>query len=417
MNRNLALVVLLFFGLSEPSRPYDNPPTAPVPETLFGMHIHGMVLPRTGMSTPDPWPPVPIGTWRVWDAYVDWAHLEPQPGKWDFSILDKYVSFAEQHNVEILLPLAMSPNWASSRPEEKASYSLGNAAPPRNLDDWRNFVRTVGARYKGRIRYYEIWNEPNLKNFYTGTPQQMVDLTREAKTILNSIDPAIKVISPSATRPDGPAWLEQFFSKGGGKYVDIIGYHFYVNPAPPEGMLPLVQDVRSAMAKYGFSGLPIWNTETGWPFANRRSFVPCGLPDDLASAYVARSYVLTWASGVSRLYWYAWDNGLTGLTEADGRTLKPPAIAYGETEKWLLGARMTACGSDNSGTWNCEITRGGGYIGRIIWNPTMTLEFKLPKSWIVVNVRDLAGHDRRMSSLHSLEIGPEPLLLENMAVR
>src|SRR5215468_5110882 len=132
-----------------------------LPAEFFGMHIH-----HAGAATP--WPEVPFSEWRLWDAYVAWPSLEPQKGKWHFETLDKYVALAEQHNVGILLPLGLSPQWASARPQEKSTYQPGNAAEPRNLDDWRNYVKTVATRYKGRIHEYEIWNEPNLKLFWTG---------------------------------------------------------------------------------------------------------------------------------------------------------------------------------------------------------------------------------------------------------
>src|SRR5208337_5463220 len=62
---------------------------SPIPPTLFGMHIHSMVIPRPYMHQPDPWPAVGFGSWRLWDAYVDWTHLEPERGKWTFDTLDK----------------------------------------------------------------------------------------------------------------------------------------------------------------------------------------------------------------------------------------------------------------------------------------------------------------------------------------
>lgn len=73
-----------------------------VPANYFGMHV-GFVTPGT------PWPAVPFGTWRLWDANVTWKDLEPQKGVWDFSKLDAFVALAQQHKVDIILPLALTP--------------------------------------------------------------------------------------------------------------------------------------------------------------------------------------------------------------------------------------------------------------------------------------------------------------------
>src|SRR5437899_7225230 len=131
------------------------------------------------LPQPTPWPRVSFGSWRLWDAYVVWPNVEPQKGQWDFSHLDGYISLAESHSVEILLPLGLTPAWASSRPKEKSGYEPGNAAEPRNISDWSEYVREVATRYKGRIHAYEIWNEPNLSDFFSGRPDTMLELARE----------------------------------------------------------------------------------------------------------------------------------------------------------------------------------------------------------------------------------------------
>ncbi len=388
-------------------------PGSTIPEAYFGMHIHSMVVPRPGMKTSDPWPSVRFGGWRVLDAYVNWPNLEPSRGQWNFSALDRYVSLADQHHVEILMPLVLSPAWASTRPQERSSQSPGNAAPPLDLNDWRDYVQKVASRYKGKVHSYEIWNEPNLKDFFTGTPQEMVVLTREASKILRQIDPTVTIVSPSATHEDGLAWLDQFLQLGGGEFVNAIGYHFYATT--PEAMIPLIEGVHKTLAKHGLENRPIWNTETGWRISNHKTQInPPGLSDEEASAYVARANVLAWAHGVSRFYWYAWDNGTAGLTEADGATPKPPAEAYSTTESWLLGARMTHCDQDG-GTWNCHLQRDGGYSGWIVWDADGSRAFPIQPTWGVRQQRDLDGRTKNIAGIKMIQIGPKPVLLENKA--
>jgi hypothetical protein len=379
------------------------------------MHIHRA-------TTTTPWPEIPFGSWRFWDAKVSWPWLEPVQGKWNFTELDKLVDLAARHKVDILLPLGLSPQWASARPNEKSSYSLGFAAEPADINNWRIYVRTVALRYRGKIRYYEIWNEPNLPGFFSGSVETMITLTKEAAKILKEVDPTVVVVSPSATAPgSGPVWIEKFLKQGGGQYVDIIGYHFYVSPQPPEDMVPLVSTIKGIMTKYAVSK-PLWNTEAGWFMANEKTPVIAAasgfkskvLNKDEAMAYIARSYILNWAVGVERFYWYAWDNGEMGLTEKDGKTVKMQATAYAEIQKWLVGAKMVKCASDDNGTWVCQLTRAGGYKSRIIWNPNRKVTFTLPVAWGVKQIRDLTGNKRTIKKgTAPIEIGPTPLLVAN----
>ena len=64
------------------------------------------------------------------EQIVTWADLEPQPGQWRFETLDRYVELARERNIEVLLPLGMSPTWASARPGEVSSYGAGATAEP-----------------------------------------------------------------------------------------------------------------------------------------------------------------------------------------------------------------------------------------------------------------------------------------------
>jgi glycosyl hydrolase family 39 (putative alpha-L-iduronidase) len=384
------------------------PSSQRIPANFFGMHIHHA-------TTGTPWPSVPIGGWRLWDALVAWPQIEPRKGEWSFGLLDQYVSMAEQHQTEVLLPLGLSPQWASARPLESSVYQPGNAAEPADNADWRNYVTAVVTRYKGRIGAYEIWNEPNNKGFWTGDTQKMVALTQEASEIIHRIDPTAFVVSPAATTNSGIAWLSQFLNLGGGRYVDVIAYHFYVSPQPPEAMVPLIEQVRQIMSDTGVSDKPLWNTESGWQ-------VPKPFPSaDLAAAYLARAYILNWASGVSRFYWYAWDNHAwvsIQTTGADSRTLTPAGQAYGIIEKWLGQAELNNCEENADHAWSCRLTRNGVPLW-ILWNPLQnTAErrtFLFPQPWNDKSLTPLLGTARSLNG-PEIEVGQMPELVTSSDV-
>jgi len=381
-------------------------PLQPIPPSFFGMHIHHIVA-RAGTAPLTPWPSTPVPELRLWDAQVTWPDIEPQRGEWRFDTLDKSVEIAQKHNTAVMLTLAFTPAWASARPQEPVGYNPGWAAEPANLEDWRSFVQAIATRYKGRIHIYEIWNEPNVTNeYWTGSMEQMIALVREAHQIIKSVDPSAVIVSPSATTESGLPWLSEFLRKGGGQYVDVIGYHFYVYPADPEAMVPLVQKVKKIMLSNGVARMPLWNTESGWA-------APKPFPsEDLAAGYLARAFILNWASGVQRLYWYAWDNHnwvSLETTEKDDTTLTPAGRAYGIIQKWLIGARMTACSEDADHTWICRLERNGSPQW-IVWDPNESKSFELPSSWHAEYVTSLL-HKRSGLKGSSLYVGPMPQLL------
>ena len=166
---------------------------------------------------------------------TSWTALEPLKGVWNWQPLDIWVAAAEQHGVaDILLTLGQTPAWASTNPDDVNYVGAGAPAPPADNQDWRDYITAVAQRYKGRIRYYEIWNEPNDTTYYTGTVAELAEPTAEAYSILKAVDPGNTVVSPAAYRP---GYLDQLLQAGVGANVDRSPFtstrHRRRQPPPP----------------------------------------------------------------------------------------------------------------------------------------------------------------------------------------
>ena len=396
------LLLILTVALLDPAFAADlHAPNATIPSSYFGLHIHHLAYP-----VPTPWPNMPVPEWRIWDADVTWADIEPSKGQWRFEKLDGYVSLAQQHGTRILLTLGGSPRWASARPNAPSNYSPGFTGEPLSIDDWRSYVKTVTLRYKGRIQAYEIWNEPNLPDYWSGTTDQMLTLTKEASLIIRGVDPQAIVVSPSATADYGIPWLAEFLKKGGGQYVDVVGFHFYVNPhtLSPEDMLPVIQHVREVLADNGLANKPVWNTETGW-------LEPAKFDsDELAAGFLARAFILSWAAGIQRFYWYGWDNQFVAIVtyKESARTVTPAGSAYKIVEQWLVGTMMQSCTSTSDYTWACELNRSGKKEW-IVWNTRGNHKFELPRTWSVASSTRLLQDPHPVNG-SNVDIGPVPAL-------
>ena len=374
-------------------------PIATIPPEFFGMHIQ-----RATAGTK--WPHVPFRSWRLAAARVHWSDLQPERDEFDFRRLDEYLELANRHHIELMLSLMLTPPWATSQPDARCGFARGTCAPPRDLEDWRKYVTTIGSRYKGKIRLYEVWNEPNLKEFWTGEIETMIAMTTDAARILHAIDPGNVVISPPMTGDAGVSYLDRFLAQGGGRDVDVIGYHFYVTPRPPEAMVGLIASVKKTMTRYGLVHKPLWNTESGW--SRNKVF---RFPDEAAS-YVARTYILNWAGGVSRVYWYAWDDlhwiGLRMIEDGDKPTRA--AEAYRVIQRWLSGAVMTSCSEQSDGTWVAELQRQGRRQW-ILWNPHRVVSFTIPEDWRAMRGENLRGEPLALG-FGKLELGDSPIMTE-----
>ena len=252
-----------------------------VPATFFGMTINHAPIEETM------WPEVPIGAIRLWDTGTSWRAMNPAPGVYEWSKLDQWFRIAKRHDVDILYTFGRTPDWASSNLQAECSYGKGQCAPPKDLRAWDDFVRALATHAAGRIKYWEIWNEANQPESWTGSLPQLVDMARRAKAIIQAIDPKAVLLTPSATGKEGPGWLSAYLDAKGGHSADVIAFHGYCG-ADPENIAVLLEKYRKIAAARGLeksrSGTPKRAGESQTSCRTRMSARPI-LPSLIFSIY------------------------------------------------------------------------------------------------------------------------------------
>lgn len=387
----------------------------PVSLNFFGIHFHD---PHEKTS----WPTIKIGSWRLWDARVSWPHLEPQHNNWQFRQLDSYVSDAKHRGMSLLLPLGLSPTWAASKPHENSAYKqLGWASPPKDITDWEQYVERVMRRYRGRIQAYEIWNEPNLTRFYSGSTTQLVEMTCAAMRIRDAIDPGALIVSPAATEKEkGISWLRDFLELGGGKCIDVIGFHFYLHAHEvPEQLVKYLRMVKEVRESTGLGHLPIWNTESGWYFELKRTRPQVRyhiVPYEETASYVMRAMVIAASEGIERFYWYAWNNGMMGgLVEVDTKELALGAKGYQALMKWILGHRVSEC-VVRLDVWRCPIDEGDEQSSWVAWSSKPNSKWLNESSEVLIEKLDATGGlvAKTIRRGDSVTLTQTPILVKNI---
>jgi Glycosyl hydrolase family 10 len=377
----------------------DGAPTGlTVPPGLFGMHTR---------PTQSPWPSVPFGSIRLWDTHTAWNDLEPSSGTYNWQTLDLYLNLAQQHNIDILYVFGHTAAWASSGSNSGCSQFPQSCFPPSNMQDWDNFVTAIATHAAGRIKYWEVWNEANASNFWSGDTATLVKMAQDAYKIIKSIDPSAVILSPSVAGlpPSEGAFLDGYFSQGGGSVTDIVPFHAHrVDANNPDTITIFINTVKGVLSQHGLSGKPLWNTEGGWrpQDTNFES-------DPRSPGYVAREYLIQYSNGVDRFYWYVWDSQLgwgTLWTQSGGTNAA--GVAYGQLYNWLVGAVMTPCVEAADSTWTCVVTRSGSQ-GLIVWNSAGTISYTPASAY--KQVLDLSGGKNTISG--PVSIGYNPIMLTN----
>ncbi len=188
---------------------------------------------------------------------------------------DEIVDLAEEFDLTIVARVERTPLWA--RPGGGTE-----TAPPINRSDFADFLNTLGSRYAGRIRHYQIWHEPNLASGWGGgapDPQAYADLLRVAYDALKSVDSEIGVASAqlaptleaSPRALDDLTYLRQLYDQAAGESLDIQAAAAFGMEHPPEAApdprvlnFRRVELVRDLMVEYGLSDIPVWLSAYGW---------------------------------------------------------------------------------------------------------------------------------------------------------
>jgi polysaccharide biosynthesis protein PslG len=428
-------ICTLLISTVAPATDTDTAPNGPIPATLFGLHMHKPMILRN-----QPWPTVPFGAGRLWDTGTYWAEINIADGKYDWDLLDKWLARFHEHDIDDLLyTFGRAPQWASSRPNDSdcalagSAKPMGDCDPPNDLkpdgtgpnQHWKDFVTAIATHSKNsrtsHIRYWEIYNEPNQEKQWKGTNAQMIRMAKDAREIILGIDPHAVIVTPPGSVKFYQSWMENYLHDGGGKNEDVMAVHAYVHTGKP-GVYPVAADIipglkslRKMMEDRGLASMPLFDTESSWGRARVMGFEN---DDDFQAGFLAQFYLLHWSQGISRLYWYCWNNGEIGTLwspdpdnpSAPGRVHKA-AGAYEQTYHWMVGATMNPlCSQAGDGIWTCGLTRPGGYEALAVWstsgNKSYTANAKFKK------FRDLDGNTTTITG-GKVNIGFKPILLQN----
>jgi hypothetical protein len=287
------------------------------------------------------------------------------------------------------------PDW-NADPEREASYNFGpsdriiNAIvnsgagvyfrigrswsadpdPPPDFEKYANLVKHVAMHYNAgwahgyhhQIRYWEVWNEPNLKYvhntgqgsydaqpFWSGTPEQFYKLYETVARTLKAYDATLQVGGPGLAF----AGLPNPYREGLIAYcaqhrvpLDFFSWHHYTQSyADPFDLVRISRDIRGLLDAHGFphaqSIVSEWAMSLLFDAAHQQSI------EHAAFLAVAQMYFQD--APLDRSLYYRADPGALGFFDADG-TYRKKACAFKAVGAMLDTPQMlSATGADTQG--------------------------------------------------------------------
>ena len=182
-----------------------------------------------------------------------------------------YSFFNSDQIWDFVLSIGMKPFVELSfMPEALASgnstvfHYKGNITPPRSYEDWTTLIRKLVAhwvdrygREEVRTWFFEVWNEPNLKDFWTGSQDDYFKLYRYTVEAIKGLDKRLRVGGPATAKNE---WISEFveFCERNGLPADFVSTHHY----PTDAFGTAEQDTETQLAHSRRSILREWALDT-----------------------------------------------------------------------------------------------------------------------------------------------------------
>ncbi len=157
-----------------------------------------------------------------------WQRTEKEKGVYDFEWLDKIVDKMLSIGVEPWLCLCYGNELYS---EEAKKYFGAVGVPPIHTEQekiaWTNYVKATASHFKGRIHYYEVWNEPDGKWCWKHGPDavELAAFTKSTAIACKQADPTCEVIGLTLCK--SKPFATEFAESGVLDYIDGVSYHTY----------------------------------------------------------------------------------------------------------------------------------------------------------------------------------------------
>ncbi len=223
-----------------------------------------------------------------------WQDVEGDgPGRYVWAGSDRLVKEAAEAGVNLVFRVDHPPAWAVPSQPDAAGRLL-----PVDVTAFGVFCQAMAERYKGQVRGYQVWNEPNLAREWNGLPPDpaaYVEVLKACYVGIKTADPEAIVIS-AGLAPTGSSlpdalpdvdYLAGMYEAGAAPYFDLLGLNAPGYKAPPEVSpdeaadpasgygghsffcFRHVENMRAIMERYGDGATQVAILEFGWHTDNR----------------------------------------------------------------------------------------------------------------------------------------------------
>ncbi len=302
----------------------------------------------------------------------EWRSAEKIKGTYDWTTLDTLVSLAKKHEITLLPIVHYAPAWAL--PDKTKPEGVFEMAPRADaFPDYAKFLAASIDRY-GHIKNWQVWNEPNIKEFWgpKPNPSDFLALMHAVEKELGDRRGKITLVHAGLSKADYVfLWQLWELDANYGRLFDVMALHpYFFNPRGGVRAVDEVDGDEDNYAALGFIGSssehgflskvfnvqlymtlkgapkPIWITEIGFMAGDKNPYAISEqaeaelaaktldyIAGNLTTAPFGKGARKDLAARVERVYWFALDDyafpqdmGNFGLYRLDGSERPQAAV-------------------------------------------------------------------------------------------
>ena len=230
-----------------------------------------------------------------------WHSIQPRENVWNYQDFDELVKLFGEQGIQLQAGFGYGARWAAPESTRNSrKWTDWHRAMP-NLDAWRKYVSTTAARYRESIRYWEVWNEPDLYSFAHFGAEDYAKLLKSAWEEVKKVNPRAIVMNGgfASVRPmgnpkkDNVQFQKEILRNCRG-YYDLHAHHEHSN-------FPVYVSVIDSLL------LPM-RKETGadavpW-YANETAISSASSGENMQALTLFKKLIFSWSRGAVGYTWY-----------------------------------------------------------------------------------------------------------------
>lgn len=212
-----------------------------------------------------------------------WNSMEPAEGVYQWNELDGIVRTLRENNIKLLQSLTYIPDWVWTKDKQG------------RIDAVYTFTKALAAHNSGNVRYYEMFNEPNLPGLGFFRERDKVDVgtyidfLSAANKGIHEADPSAVIVlgglSPFGDM-DTFVFMKQLYELGGKDCFDVLAYHPYEVSGTVGKFKEKADAIRALTSLYLDSSKTIWFNEIGSNIESDKVSLMNQMKDELSAVPV-----------------------------------------------------------------------------------------------------------------------------------